>query len=176
MLSTGASVAGAPAKYRDMLWLMGIRYYAYPLQPEDVASARRDPYPYISDDPLSDAWGPEGDRPRMLYLDKAWRELQHIFTVDDGFLRPRISLELVKGNVTPIGPYGAHLGFVHVLSPDIVKEISEDVVLVEPTDDATIKEIVSYSSADYTNEYLRRAQEFMVGLAADGLGLVYTIR
>lgn len=161
---------------RDILWRMGIRYYAYPLQPHDVADARHDPYPFLADDPLSDAWGPDETRPRMLYLDKAWRELQHVFTVKNGELRPRISLELVKGNVTPIGRYGTHLGFVHVLSPDLVDDIARDIVLVEPVDDATIKEVGSYSSADYTNQFLQRAQQFMTDLARDGLGLVYMIR
>lgn len=68
---------------------MGIRYYAYPLQPGDVNEARRNPYPFLSPDPLIDAWGREQDRPRMLYLDKAWRELQHVFAVTDGRLQPR---------------------------------------------------------------------------------------
>lgn len=71
---------------------------------------------------------------------------------------------------------GTHLGFVHVLSPDLVDDIARDIVLVEPVDDATIKEVVSYSSADYTNQFLQRAQQFMTDLARDGLGLVYTIR
>ncbi|ROZ89249.1 DUF1877 family protein [Gordonia sp. OPL2] len=155
---------------------MGIRYYAYPLRPDDVAAARHDPYPFLSDDPFADAWGPADERPRMLYLDKAWRELQFVFTVHDEKLAPRISLELVKGNVTQIGPYGAHLGFVHVLPPDVVKEVAADIILVEPADDAAIKKIVPHSSADYTNEFLNRAQEFMTDLARDGLGLVYTIR
>ncbi len=48
--------------------------------------------------------------------------------------------------------------------------------LVAPADDAAIKKIVPHSSADYTNEFLNRAQEFMTDLARDGLGLVYTIR
>ncbi|MEP9395651.1 DUF1877 family protein [Gordonia sp. VNK1] len=155
---------------------MGIRYYAYPIHAEDVGSARRDPYPFLSDDPLADAWGPKDQRPRMLYLDKAWRELQFMFAVKDDHLQPRISLELVKGNVTPIGPYHAHIGFVHVLTPDLVREIAEDIVLVEPVDDDTIKKVCSYSSADYANTYLRAAQEFMTTLSRDGLGLVYTIR
>lgn len=155
---------------------MGIRYYAYPLQPSDVDAARRNPYPFLSADPLMDAWGPEEDRPRMLYLDKAWRELQHVFAVSDGRLQPRISLELVKGNVTPVGKYGGHVGFVHVLPPDVVQQIAEDIVMVEPIVETDIIEAVTYSSADYANEFLRRAQDFMVTLAADGLGLVYTIR
>ncbi|MCG7630986.1 MULTISPECIES: hypothetical protein [Gordonia] len=155
---------------------MGIRYYAYPLQPGDVNEARRNPYPFLSPDPLIDAWGPEEDRPRMLYLDKAWRELQHVFAVTDGRLQPRISLELVKGNVTPVGPYGGHVGFVHVLSPDVVKEVAEDIVMVEPIVETDIIEAVPYSNADYANSFLREAQDFMVALADDGLGLVYTIR
>lgn len=155
---------------------MGIRYYAYPLQPHDVVAARHDPYPFISDDPLMDAWGAEAERPRMLYLDKAWRELQHVFAVQDGFLRPRISLELVKGNVTPVSPYGEHVGFVHVLPPDVVDEVARDIVLFEPVDDAAIKEPFPWSDAKYVNEFLSRAQTFMTELARDGLGLVYTIQ
>jgi len=155
---------------------MGIRYYAYPLRPHDVAAARHDPYLFLSDDPLMDAWGADADRPRMLYLDKAWRELQHVFTVQDGYLRPRISLELVKGNVTPVGPYGGHVGFVHVLPPEVVDEVARDIVLFEPVDDASIKESFPYSDAAYVNQYLRLAQTFMTELASDGMGLVYTIR
>lgn len=166
------SQAGSPVSIQRM----GIRYYAYPLQPSDVHAARRNPYPFISADPFVDAWGPAEDCPRMLYLDKAWRELQHVFAVTDGRLQPRISLELVKGNVTPLGRYGSHVGFVHVLTPDVVKEVAEDIVMVEPITEADIIEAVPHSSADYANAFLRRAQDFMVALAGDGLGLVYTIR
>jgi hypothetical protein len=126
--------------------------------------------------PLMGAWGSRADRPRMLYLDKVWRELQHVFAVQDGFVRPRISLELVKGNVTPTGPYGEHVGFVNVLPPEVVDEVAKDIVLIEPVDDAVIKEAFPWSNADYVNEFLRQAQTFTTELARDGLGLVYTIR
>ncbi|MFC9981210.1 hypothetical protein [Gordonia sp. NPDC127522] len=87
-----------------------------------------------------------------------------------------VSLELVKGNATPVGQYGGHVGFVHVLPSDVAKEVTEDIVMVEPIAETDIIEAVPYSSADYANEFLRRTQEFMVALADEGLGLVYTIR
>lgn len=68
---------------------MGIRYYAYAFDQELSEQGRSDPRSLISSDPLADACGlephaavshakfeqavPERD---MLYLDKAWRELQ----------------------------------------------------------------------------------------------------
>lgn len=153
---------------------MGIRYYAYALQPDDVAAARRDPYPFMSDDPFMDAWG-QPECPDSLYLDKAWRELQHVFTGHGGNNCPRVALELVTGKVTPVGN-GQHRGFVQVLPPEVVESIAKDIALVEPVDDATIKEAFPNSDADYVNEFLGRAQRFTTGLARQGLGLVYAIQ
>ncbi|WP_180349081.1 hypothetical protein [Tessaracoccus massiliensis] len=36
---------------------MGIRYYAYPVAPEDTHAAQENPARFIAADPLADAWG-----------------------------------------------------------------------------------------------------------------------
>src|SRR5690606_14201418 len=78
---------------------MGVRYYAYPLAPELVGRAMDDPRPFLSDDPLADAWGLGRPRhPQMLYLDKCWRQLQSLTNPPGG--KPRPSHALVAGDVT----------------------------------------------------------------------------
>lgn len=70
---------------------MGIRYYAYAFDHELTGQALADPRSILSSDPLADAWGlvPHAavstatfeqvvPRRDMLYLDKAWRELQFL--------------------------------------------------------------------------------------------------
>ena len=82
---------------------MGIRYYAYPLHPDHYEAAAKDPRPFLSDDPLGDAWGlvPNGDGtstmggkavPPMLYLDKCWPHLQRLTTTPLGGHSPAHAL------------------------------------------------------------------------------------
>ncbi|WP_440712636.1 hypothetical protein [Gordonia sp. FQ] len=156
---------------------MGIRYYAYPIRPDQVGAARLDPWPFLSDDPLMDAWARDEDRPRMLYLDKCWYELQRLFVParDDPHPRPRMAFELVRGAVSETG-CGAHSPFTAVHGPDVVAAIALDLARVEPIDDEKAALIGRWnSSADYVNHYLTAAQEFTAGLTRDGLGLVYLI-
>jgi hypothetical protein len=57
---------------------MGIRYYAYPVRTSDVELARANPHDFLATDLLADAWGPAELKPRMLYLDKCWGQLQEL--------------------------------------------------------------------------------------------------
>jgi hypothetical protein len=78
---------------------MGIRYYAYPVAAELAELAAASPHDLIGSDPFFDAWGPVDRRPHMLYLDKAWRNLQAVFgPSDSGGTCP--AFELVRGEVT----------------------------------------------------------------------------
>lgn len=92
---------------------MGIRYYAYAFDHKLSDQAREDPRSLISSDPLADAWGlephtaisyvtfeqtvPERD---LLYLDKAWRELQSLTgsRMSGGTARPAFAM--FEGEVT----------------------------------------------------------------------------
>lgn len=78
---------------------MGIRYYAYPLDPDLVGWAQADPRSFLSHDPLADAWELDGTpRPEMLYLDKCWSSLQRLTCPVPGMSRPAHAL--VRGAVT----------------------------------------------------------------------------
>ncbi len=156
---------------------MGIRYYAYPLHAADVPLAECDPRQFMSADPLADAWGldPGRPKPRMLYLDKAWRPLQLLFAEAATGEDPPISAQLVAGRVWQSGQgwWEPHIG---VLPPEQVAAIARDIVRFGPVDQATAERIDRLGpSADYVNDYLLRAQEFTAEIAGDGLGLVYMI-
>ncbi len=145
---------------------MGIRYYAYPVKAEDIDHARTDPISFISDDPLMDAWGAEEDRPRMLYLDKAWQPLQRLF-VD------RPSSSLVSGNVR--WSDRGYEPWVKVLDPEEVAEVARDIVLVEPVDaDSDVLQRMHWD-AEGVNQYLTSAQQFVTELVEEDSGLVYII-
>ncbi|MFT3662081.1 MAG: hypothetical protein QM809_11955 [Gordonia sp. (in: high G+C Gram-positive bacteria)] len=154
---------------------MGIRYYAYPLRPDQLGPAHRDPWPFLSGDLLLDARGPARNRPRMLYLDRYWCELKRLFAPADDDPRPRMAAELVRGTVGRSGA-GWCEAYTAVRGPDAVSAIAHDLARMKPIDEATAKEIGRpNSTADQVNGYLRRAQDFTAGLARDGLGLVYLI-
>ena len=156
---------------------MGIRYYAYPVAAEDIERARLDPWLYLSDDPLSDAWGPAELRPRMLYLDKCWRALQHLLGPrEDRPARP--SFALVEGQVTFAGN-GGWYSWLRVIDPEQLTEIARDIVLVDEDD---VRELfpaqpgeMQRDTVDYVAPYLADAQRFVTELAREGKGLVYTI-
>src|SRR5690606_17833466 len=101
---------------------MGIRYYAYPVSPREMAAARENPCRFHGDDPLMDAWGPAEERPPMLYLDKCWRCLQRLFDLDGPAQRP--AAELVRGDVTHV-PTG-WIPYERALHPSQVAEIAAD--------------------------------------------------
>ena len=147
---------------------MGIRYYAYPVRAELIEHARSDPRLFISDDPLMDAWGDPGDRPPMLYLDKAWRALQELFG-------DRPCAALVRGQVTMCGNGFEHDPWLGVLDPDEVADVARDVVLIEPPIAVPGRPERVLFEADYVGRYLAAAQEFACALADADSGLVYVI-
>jgi len=156
---------------------MGIRYYAYPVAADSIEDAKRTPYAHLGGDPLMDAWGPLEDKPRMLYLDKCWRELQVLL----GETRPARSL--VEGQVVMHAE--GWDGHTSVLDPAEVSIIADD--LAQVTDDQVSAMIVqnrdAYRHRDvdidaevkYVLSYLHDAQHFTRALAEDGFGLVYLI-
>jgi hypothetical protein len=156
---------------------MGIRYYAYPVRERDITAARADPCAFHGDDPLVDAWGPEEERPEMLYLDKCWRELQTLFGEP-----PRPALRLVEGAVTFMNGGAEWRAFEQVLDPEQVQAIADDIALVTDADVSRMiaeNECYAYHGQEeefrYVSEYLHRAQQFVAALAERKLGLVYLI-
>lgn len=156
---------------------MGIRYYAYPVDADDIDDARANPYDYLGVDPLVDAWGPEAERPEMLYLDKCWSLLQTLLATPPA--RPsRPAAALVRGDViqTPDG----WIPHVEVLPPAGVAEAARDLATVTPERlRAAIRHLPARANdADefcYVSQYLDAAREFTTRLAKDGRGLIYLI-
>ena len=157
---------------------MGIRYYAYPLAPEFVDRAVDDPRPFISDDPLADAWGlGRPRRPDMLYLDKCWGQLQRLTNLRGA--APRRAHALFTGNVTHT-PEG-WIPWVGVLTPTDVDDVARDLALLDAGDVDALLARDGYgtdAAADerqYVNHHLREAQRFTAGMKQRGWGLVYLI-
>ena len=152
---------------------MGIRYYAYPLQPSDIESARASPRAFMADDPLADAWGSLELRPRMLYLDKCWAELQDLFGSRPASL-------LVQGSVTHTS-YG-WIPHLDVLDPETVGAVAEDLARVTEAD-VVASGVRSYrgrgtpaeDADEYVMHFLAEARTFTKSLTTDGLGLIYMI-
>lgn len=161
---------------------MGIRYYAYPVDANELELARISPATYLSEDPFADAWfTPLDERPPMLYLDKCWRELQALLELQEP-LQPRPAYGLVRGNVTMTGE--GWIPFVRLVEPDEVAEIADDLTLVEPahvTEMLTARTASFYpgetieTAEQYIVPYLRDAQKFTRELAGRGDAFVYKI-
>lgn len=153
---------------------MGIRYYAYPVHPDQIEAARREPFDFLSPDPLMDAWGPADERPRMLYLDKCWYELQRLLAPAEADPRPRMAFELVRGAVQETDR--GYIPYTAVHDPDVVAAIALDLERVRPVEDDAADAIGRcFVDAGYINSYLAAAQQFTSDLAAEGFGLVYLI-
>ncbi|HNP56943.1 MAG TPA: DUF1877 family protein [Gordonia sp. (in: high G+C Gram-positive bacteria)] len=172
---------------------MGIRYYAYAYEAENVEQAVANPASVISDDPLADAWGfephtygvinatfeqsvPEAD---MLYLDKAWSLLQCATEPNEG--EPaRPAFRMFEGQVTQTGM--GHLPFVRVLTPAEVVDVAKDLADIsdqEVADRLHAHKFYGPTHGDdlsYALDYLERARTFMRGLVGSGRGMAYTIR
>lgn len=157
---------------------MGIRYYAYPLAPEFVERAMDDPRPFLSDDPLADAWGlGRPQRADMLYLDKCWSLLQRLTHPPGG--RPRPAHALVAGQVTHMG--GGWIPWIDVLAPSDVDDVARDLALLDRSDVEARFAPVSgridegRDEREYVTQYLGRAQQFTAQMQRRGWGLVYLI-
>lgn len=157
---------------------MGIRYYAYPVDAGLVARAHEDPYLFLPQDPLADAWGPAANRPTMLYLDKCWRYLQALTQPDLGML-PRPAYRLFEGEVTYVHDGIAWLPWTRVLGPDEVAEVARDLALIDLDDVRTLLRQPGFRAcADeygYIAQYLADAQAFAARMSDAGSGLVYLI-
>jgi hypothetical protein len=159
---------------------MGIRYYAYPVASNLIEVAKSSPRSFLSDDPLTDAWRSVQKRPRMLYLDKCWHELQIIFGLDDASPR-RPAFALVDGNVTYINE--GWISHVAVLDSAQVAEVSKDLASITPSEvrDTLIATHTFGPQRDleaeieYVTHYLADALTFTTSLAEHGDGLVYLI-
>jgi len=172
---------------------MGIRYYAYAFDADLAQQAIDDPHSILSSDPLADAWGLEphagmsvatfeqvSPKRDMLYLDKAWSALQSLTRPASDDAAVGTSYRMFEGEVTMHG-----LGWdpwVRTILPEEVPAIRDDLsAFDEPRVRAWAATWRSRHGADdgeelkYVLDYLRRAQEFVESLAADGRGMVYLI-
>jgi hypothetical protein len=161
---------------------MGIRYYAYPVPPELGDLAKQSPRDFVGRDPLMDAWGPPEERPRMLYLDKCWRELQSLFAPSESRVQP--AYELVRGEVTHT-PEG-WIPFLRYLANEDLRTIAADLADAEASECFVMAGVEAFCRArpwaddveaelHYVQAYLRDAARFTADVADRGEGLVYMI-
>lgn len=171
---------------------MGIRYYAYAFDGDVTEQVLADPRKVLSEDPLADAWGfepgarlgyvtgeqrvPERD---LLYLDKAWRHLQHVAAPGKADTEARPAYRMFEGEVVMNG-----LGWepwIRALTPSDLPAIARDLGGITESDVENRLRRIRYfgegvdDEVRYALEYLRRAQTFAVNLAAEGRGMVYMI-
>ncbi|HEX5859509.1 MAG TPA: hypothetical protein VFY91_15505 [Microbacterium sp.] len=172
---------------------MGIRYYAYAFDADVAQQAVDDPHSILSSDPLADAWGLEphasvsvatfeqvSPKRDMLYLDKAWSALQSLTRPSPAEPAVGSSYRMFEGDVTMHG-----LGWepwVRTILPAEVPVIRDDLCAIDELRVRTWAETWrSPHGADdqdelrYVLDFLRRAQEFVESLAAEGRGMVYLI-
>ncbi|MEE2521270.1 DUF1877 family protein [Pseudarthrobacter sp. J75] len=173
---------------------MGIRYYAYAFDGNLTDQALADPLAFLSADPLADAWGLEPgadtsfttfkqtvpDRD-MLYLDKAWRQLQCLTARVEPGLMPRCSYRMFEGTVEMDGDGMGWEPWVRALTPPEVLAVARDLEEVQDADvESWLRESPS-SMWDFDTEFgyvvtfLRKARTFTANLAAEGRGMVYMI-
>jgi len=120
-------------------------------------------------------------RDRWLDLDKAWRDLQRLFTCP----HPgpgEICLDLVRGNVTyPDGWQNGYLSHYDVLCPDQVANVARTISMIDKVDvlamyvengrvNDRLRDDVSYIGL-----FLERATKYVADRAEAGEGIVYRI-
>lgn len=172
---------------------MGIRYYAYAFDAELTQQAVDDPHSILSSDPLADAWGLEPHattsvatfeqvlpKRDMLYLDKAWSALQSLTFSSPDAATVGSCYRMFEGSVTMHG-FGWD-PWARTILPEEVPAIRDDLCAI---DEARVRDWArtwhSPHGADddeelrYVLDFLRRAQDFVRSLAADGRGMVYLI-
>jgi len=167
---------------------MGIRYYAYAFEKDQTDQALANPRAFIAADPLADAWGFEPHASvatvtfeqavpmrDLLYLDKAWPDLQSLTGATSSDGRPRPAFRMFEGEVTMCD--GGWHPWVRALTPEEVVEVADDLAALE-------HEIASVGlvpggadgeDEDYLLHFLRRARTFVQCLAAEGRGMAYLI-
>ncbi|MCP2047521.1 UNVERIFIED_ORG: hypothetical protein J3D58_001593 [Paenarthrobacter nicotinovorans] len=171
---------------------MGIRYYAYAYAFDaDVTDlVLADPRRFVESDPLADAWGfdsadgvtsamfkqavPDCD---MLYLDKAWRQLQACTAPHTAGMGARPASRMFEGQVTM-----HHDGWdpwLRVLAPGEMAAVSQDLDSISKSDLRLGLGDLPYADkeSDFhsTPEYLQRARSFATNLTSTGRGMVYVI-
>lgn len=169
---------------------MGIRYYAYAFDGDRTDEALADPRAFISSDPLADAWGfephalvavatfeqrvPERD---LLYLDKAWRDLQALTgpTQSSGLARP--AYRMFEGQVALSEDGGSWTPWVRAVDPAEVRLIAQDLggLTADVARDHLRREGASEGGAGYVLHFLARARWFVGRLAREGRGMIYRI-
>lgn len=174
---------------------MGIRYYAYAFDAENTQAVLSDPRSYISQDPFADAVGlPHGftmgttdfqqgpAEEDMLYLDKAWRNLQMMSEPSDPTGVPRPAYRMFEGDVTPLGGWEGWLPWVRAIPPGDIAPIADDLDTITRADfvpwftrhhSDSVEEVES--EAEYVDFHLDRARRFLHGLANSGRGFAYMI-
>lgn len=171
---------------------MGVRYYAYAFDADLTEQAVRAPHAILSHDPLGDAWGMEPGAKvgfptfeqvpparDMLYLDKAWWHLQKLTAPAAGAALVRPAHRMFEGSVAVVG-LGWH-AWVRTLTPWEIPAIAHDLASISDEDAHAEFRAMARGrrdpggDADNACVFLRRAREFVGGLAADGRGMVYLI-
>lgn len=168
---------------------MGIRYYAYAFDQKLSDQAREDPCSLLSSDPLADAWGLEPhaavshttfeqavSERDMLYLDKAWRELQFLTGSQEFGVTARPAFAMFEGPVT-MHDLGWDAWVRPVFPEDLpgIERDLADIVRVEAERIHRSSATVDARDEAYVMHFLRRSHEFVAGLVADGRGMVYMI-
>lgn len=172
---------------------MGIRYYAYAFDNNEIDRALADPRSVLSSDPLADAWGLEPGaavsatnfeqtppRRDMLYLDKAWSDLQNLTWPDSFEGPPRPAFRMFEGGVSYCPEYCCWESWVRAVLPNEVVAIAEDLESIS-ADEARRSVDPRYSGDErvamekYVTDYLGAARQFVQGLVTDRRGFVYAI-
>ncbi|MGO4591424.1 hypothetical protein [Paenarthrobacter sp. 2TAF44] len=169
---------------------MGIRYYAYAFDGAITDQVLSDPSSVLSADPLADAWGlepgagvssttfeqsvPERD---MLYLDKAWRQLQAFTAPLGSVVVARPAFRMFEGSVTMHDD--GWEPWVQALTPSDVVAIAQDLNIISEAELSLRLPVSPHidraSDVQYSVGYLRRARVFVTNLADAGRGMVYLI-
>jgi hypothetical protein len=166
---------------------MGIRYYAYAFDSDRTDEALRDPDSVLGPDPFADGMGiPRGARSGitdfqqslpeedMLYLDKAWYELQRLTWPEECIREARPAFRMFEGSVRMCPGGGCWESWKRVIVPEDVKDIAVDLSLLaqELRTGATR---VSDGRDERITRCVERASTFVDGVATRGRGFVYMI-
>ena len=166
---------------------MGIRYYAYAFDADLTDQALADPRSMISDDPLADAWGmPHGatmavtnfeqsvPKTEMLYLDKAWSNLQWLTAPQAVQEAPRPAFRMFEGRVD--WHERGWDPWVRAIAPADVPAIARDVATLR--DELRCEALAVHDAerdGSYVVDFLERAVRFTAQIARDGRGFAYLI-
>ena len=146
---------------------MGIRYYAYQVEPHFIGLARLDPSFFLSAEPAPGGDGRSGGG--IVDVDKRRRQLHRLTT---GGGEPRPSSRLFAGDVRHPDDDVSRAPCIRVLEPDEVSRIAADLVLLGERD---VRAMFSDAEIDGVMEFLTRVQHFTVDTARAGNGIVYLI-